>query len=329
MQNWVTYAIDEAHNLSTAGTVYDKPDNKYFKNYLEYVKKHTHEDVPERFIPLNPPPVPKIIDDSDPGFSKCFEDATQYILFAATACQRLRIDDEISRRSKLRWYSVLADLYDKYRNVINDIPDLCDSRDVEEAMNIAESLKRDKKKRNVLAKEVMAGRRINKILKALRGQWHVIDLHDNITREFLINNTQDFFDSLVGEIRWPAKIKSLPYKPLTGSGSEFQYTLVESSEISEISDENDDEEIVESSEISDENNDEETSQKTGKRKRSREESRSGKSPKKQKSPLSPLFKLAISADIGYNVSDGENIIIQEAEPKQDEKQETETNLIDL
>ena len=70
----------------------------------------------------------------------------------------------------------------------------------------------------------MAGRRINKLLKALRGQWHIIDLHDNITREFLINNTNEFFDSLIAGIKWPEKVYQLPYKSIS-SGSDYQYNL--------------------------------------------------------------------------------------------------------
>lgn len=128
-------------------------------------------------------------DDEDPNFARNFEDATNYILFAAVACQRLRVNEEVTRRSKLRWFGVFADLYDRYRLIVTTMPELIDNQDVARAMEIAEDVRRDKKKRNALAKEAMAGRRINKLLEALRGQWHIIDLHDNITREFLINNT--------------------------------------------------------------------------------------------------------------------------------------------
>ena len=71
----------------------------------------------------------------------------------------------------------------------------------------------------------MAGRRINKILSVLRGQWHVIDLHDCITRDFLVNNTQDFLDSLLERIRWPSKYDEydMPYKLLDNSCSEYQF----------------------------------------------------------------------------------------------------------
>src|SRR5204862_2908908 len=139
---------------------------------------------------------------------------------AATACKRLRVDDELSRRSKLRWYSILSDLYDRYRDIVASIPALKGNKDVASAAEIAEA-----KKRNALAKEVMAGRRINKLLGVLRGQWNVIDLHDCIMRDFLINNTQDFFDTLTTKIRWPSKydVYDLPYKILNNSCSSYQY----------------------------------------------------------------------------------------------------------
>jgi len=153
-------------------------------------------------------------DDEDPNFVRNFEDTTNYILFAAVACQRLRVNEEVTRRSKLRWFGIFADLYDQYRSIVNTMPELIDNQDVARAMEIAKDVRRDKLKRNALAKEAMAGQRINKLLTALRGQWHIIDLHDNITREFLINNTNEFFDALIAGIHWPENVNHLPYKSL-------------------------------------------------------------------------------------------------------------------
>ena len=187
LQNWAKSALNKSYHIPTASSVYEDPESSYFDNYLVYT--NDSEEISNFFIPLNPPPVPNMVTEEDSDFSRMFEAATRYILYAAAACQRLRVDDEVSRRSKLRWYSVLADIYDKYRMIVDQIPTLRGDKNVEKAIQIAEDIKKDKKKRNVLAKEVMAGRRINKILDKLHGQWHVIDLHDNITRDFLINNS--------------------------------------------------------------------------------------------------------------------------------------------
>src|SRR4051794_13402203 len=71
----------------------------------------------------------------------------------------------------------------------------------------------------------MAGRRLNKILEKLHGQWHIIELHDYITREFLINNSQDFFDKLIDGINWLKTHNKLPYVLWKRDGSSYQYTL--------------------------------------------------------------------------------------------------------
>ena len=222
--------MKKEHHISTIGSVYDQPNIIFFEQYIDYIKQRAteHEEIPDYLIPLNPPPVPILIQDEYNGsFMRHFEAATNYILYAAIACTRLRVNEEIARRSKLRWYSVLADLYDRYKVVVNNLPSLKDGDyKVKEAVELAEEKRKDKLKRKALAKEVMAGRRINKILTALKGQWHVIELYDFITREFLINNDTEFFDKLTRGIQWPEKEFSLHYKRVLNSGSLFQFTLL-------------------------------------------------------------------------------------------------------
>ena len=133
-------------------------------------------------------------------------------MYAAEACQRLRVEEKVSRRSKLRWYSALADIYDEYRDLITKILSLKHSNSkVLKALEIAKDIKRDKLKRAVLAKEVMARRRVNKILDILRGQWHVIDFLNFITKEMLVNNSQEFINKLIQEIKWPLRDMELLY----------------------------------------------------------------------------------------------------------------------
>ena len=106
----------------------------------------------------------------------------------------------------------MADIYDEYRDLITKILSLkyLNSK-VLKASEIAEDIKRDKLKRAALAKEVIARRRVNKILDILRGQWHVIDFLDFITKEMLVNNSQEFMNKLVQEIKWPLRDMELPY----------------------------------------------------------------------------------------------------------------------
>src|SRR3954451_943519 len=230
---WAKLGINNSHHIPTVGSVYEEPDNKYFEDYVKYINNNNrhqfadHVDVPEHLIPSNPPPVPVLIeDDENANFMRNFKDATYYILFAASACQKLRVSDELTRRSNLRWFSVLADLYDQYRSVLSKVASLKNGdKKVEQAANIAEDVRKNKLKRKVLAKEVMAGQRLNKILEKLHGQWHIIELHDYITREFLINNSQDFFDKLIDSINWPKTHNKLPYILWKRDGSSYQYTL--------------------------------------------------------------------------------------------------------
>ncbi len=94
-----------------------------------------------------------------------------YILYAIRAYQRFRVEKEISHHSKLWWYSTLADIYDKYRDLIIKILSLKHlNPKVLKALKIAKDIKKDKLKRTTLTKEVMIRRRVNKILDVLRSQ---------------------------------------------------------------------------------------------------------------------------------------------------------------
>jgi len=106
LHKWAKVVIYNTNSLSTAGTVYDRPNSEYFRRYVNFIKGSTNDtsaDIPDLFIPLNLPPIPRLIDDDkEADFSKCFEEAKNYILYAAAAYQRLRIDEELAHQSKLR-----------------------------------------------------------------------------------------------------------------------------------------------------------------------------------------------------------------------------------
>ena len=102
MHKWAKVAIYNTNSLSTAGTVYDRPDSEYFRRYVNFIKgsaNDTSADIPNQIIPLNLPSILRLIDDdNEADFSKCFEEATNYILYVAAACQRLRVNEELSHR---------------------------------------------------------------------------------------------------------------------------------------------------------------------------------------------------------------------------------------
>ena len=88
MHKWAKVVIYNTNSLSTAGTVYNRPDSEYFRRYVNFIKGSTNDtsaDIPDLFIPLNLPPIPRLIDDDkEADFSKCFEEAKNYILYAVS-----------------------------------------------------------------------------------------------------------------------------------------------------------------------------------------------------------------------------------------------------
>lgn len=232
LSKWARFGVVENAQMNITGKLYDKPSNEYFTDYLSWIGRNVSDDVLEYLIPLNPPPVPRLQKEvSVENFTRSFDKVTEYILYAAKACQRLRVDEEINRRSRLRWFSVLADIYDEYKSLIATVPNMkYANHKVTKVSEIAEEVKRDKLKRMALVKEVIAGRRINRILNVLRGQWHIIDFLDFITKELLVNNSQEFIEKLVQGIQWPMIDLTLPYKTLS-SGSTYQYYLPNSEDL--------------------------------------------------------------------------------------------------
>src|SRR6266498_4137945 len=226
LKKWSRYGVVENAQLSTTGKIYEEPNDDYFADYLRWAGRGSSEEIPEYLILLNPSPVPQLQKNAVAvDFIQSFDKVTNYILYAAGACQRLRVEEEVSHHLKLRWYSALTDIYDEYRDLITKIPSLKHSNPkVLKASEIAEDIKRDKLKRTVLAKEVMAERRVNKILDVLKDQWHVIDFLNFITKEMLVNNSQEFMNKLVQGIKWPLRDMKLPYQ-LMMSGSSHQFYL--------------------------------------------------------------------------------------------------------
>ncbi len=122
----------------------------------------------------------------------------------------------------------MADIYNEYRDLITKILSLKYlNPKVLKVLEIAKDIKRDKLKKAVLTKEIMAERRVNKILDVLRDQWHIIDFLDFITKEMLVNNNQKFMNKLVQEIKWPLRDMKLLYLLMMSDFSHQFYLLIE------------------------------------------------------------------------------------------------------
>ena len=66
---------------------------------------------------------------------------------------------------------MLVNIYDEYKSLVAKFPSLkSSSPKVTKVSEIVDEVKKDKLKRTALAKEVMAERRINRILKELKDQ---------------------------------------------------------------------------------------------------------------------------------------------------------------
>ncbi len=125
LRKWARYGIVENAQLSTTGKIYEEPNDDYFADYLRWAGRGSSEEILEYLIPLNPPSVPQLQKNVVAiDFVQSFNKVTNYILYAAEAYQRLRVEEKVSRRSKLWLYSALADIYDEYRDLITKIPSL-------------------------------------------------------------------------------------------------------------------------------------------------------------------------------------------------------------
>ena len=90
LKKWERFGVVKNAQIGITGKINDEPSNEYFSNYKSWIEKNISIDVPEYLVPLNPPPVPFLQQDvSSVNFLQSFNDVTEYILYAAEACQRL------------------------------------------------------------------------------------------------------------------------------------------------------------------------------------------------------------------------------------------------
>src|SRR6266498_1069896 len=102
LRKWARYGIVENAQLSTTGKIYEEPNDDYFADYLRWAGRGSLEEIPEYLIPLNPPPVFQLQKNMVAiDFVQSFDKVTNYILYAARTCQRLRVEEEVRHHSKL------------------------------------------------------------------------------------------------------------------------------------------------------------------------------------------------------------------------------------
>src|SRR6266540_4739240 len=106
LRKWVRYSVIENAQLSTTRKIYEEPNDDYFTDYLRWAGRGSSEEILEYLILLNPPSVSQLQKNTVAvDFVQSFDKVMNYILYAAEACQRLRVEKEVSCHSKLWWYS--------------------------------------------------------------------------------------------------------------------------------------------------------------------------------------------------------------------------------
>ena len=96
------YGIIKNAQLSTTGKIYEEPNDDYFTDYLRWASRESSEEIPEYLILLNSPLIFQLQKNAVAvDFVKFFNKVTNYILYAARTCQRLRVEEEVRHHSKL------------------------------------------------------------------------------------------------------------------------------------------------------------------------------------------------------------------------------------
>src|SRR6266498_2779618 len=93
LRKWARYDVVENAQISTTEKIYEEPNDDYFADYLRWTGRKSSEKISEYLISLNPLLVPQlqknvIIVD----FVQSFDKVTNYILYAARAYQKLRVE---------------------------------------------------------------------------------------------------------------------------------------------------------------------------------------------------------------------------------------------
>src|SRR6266540_3840078 len=102
LRKWTRYGVVENAQLNTTGKIYEESNDDYFANYLRWAGRGSSEEISEYLILLNSPPVFQLQKNVIAvDFVQSFDKVTNYILYAAEACQRLKVEEEVSHHSKL------------------------------------------------------------------------------------------------------------------------------------------------------------------------------------------------------------------------------------
>ena len=172
-------------NASISGSIYDDPPdvNKVVDSWKENKNRKKYY--------VNPPLLP--IENQGLSF------LSDYIEYLSEGLKHIQYNNEIYRRSELRYCSYL----DKAVEMYKEKAQLSASSRRNSIFKIFISDEQDNNKDRVyLCKKKMVGRRLNKIMDQCQLNWSIIDCVEEITANFLTNIVQEeTFNTLIQEIK--------------------------------------------------------------------------------------------------------------------------------
>ena len=177
--------LDENQSSSLAGSIYDDPPNV---NVVITGWKRGKTKTSTYYF--NPPQVPDWDQDNQ-------ELLSDYITYLSEGLKFIQYNNEINRRSELRYCSYLDKAVELYRQKTqpatpgNDILKIF----------LSESIDNSNKDRTYLCKKKMVGKRLNKIIDQCQLNWQIIDCMEELSTNFLTNTVQEEnLNTLIDEI---------------------------------------------------------------------------------------------------------------------------------
>ena len=166
--------MDENQSDSFLGSIFDEPPD--VNTVVKGWKRGKNTSANNKHY-LNPPLVPENLD---------LTFLSDYIEYLSEGLKFIQYNNEITRRSELRYCSYLDKAVEIYREkTLSAIPQ-------NDIMKLFLSESSDNNKdRAYLFKKKMVGKRLNKIISKCQLNWHIIDCVEELTVNFLTNTVQE------------------------------------------------------------------------------------------------------------------------------------------
>jgi hypothetical protein len=173
-------------NSRVSSSIFDDPPdtNTAVNNWKKGRDSH--------YYPFNPPLVSELEQD-DSNFSLL----SDYIEYLSEGLKFIQYNNEINRRSELRYCSYLDKAIEIYREASNGRVMTSDIL----KLFLSDDHDYNNKDRIYLCKKKMVGKRINKLMSQCQLSWNMLDCVEEVTINFLTNTVQEEnFGRLVTEI---------------------------------------------------------------------------------------------------------------------------------